>query len=81
LIAVAAFYFAARKQSRSIEIKNGLNWLLGLVAFQILLGILTVVLHVEIAVALAHQAGALSLFALMIYFIHRMRAIDSTQSR
>jgi cytochrome c oxidase assembly protein subunit 15 len=65
------------KVNNSIEIKNGLNWLLWLVAFQILLGILTVVLHVPIAVALAHQAGALSLFALLIFFIHRLRAIDS----
>lgn len=78
-IAVIALYFATRKQSISVEIKNVLNWLLGLVAFQILLGILTVVLRVPIAIALAHQAGALSLFALMIYFIHRLRALDSAQ--
>jgi heme A synthase len=32
---------------------------------------------VQIAVALAHQAGALSLFALTIYFIHRLRALDT----
>jgi len=76
-IAVAALYFAARKQSNSIEIKNGLNWLLALVIFQIVLGILTVVLHVPLAIALAHQAGALGLFALTIYFIHRLRARDS----
>ena len=76
-IAVIAFYIVTRKQSDSAEIKNGLNWLLGLVAFQIMLGILTVVLRVPIAIALAHQAGALSLFALMIYFIHRSRAMDS----
>ncbi len=73
-IAMAALYAAARKQSYTPGIRNGLNWLLGLVAFQILLGILTVVLHVEITVALAHQAGALSLFALMIFFMHRLRA-------
>src|SRR5215203_2781878 len=36
-IAVAALYFTTRKDSRSVEIKIGLNWLLGLVAFQILL--------------------------------------------
>src|SRR5215212_10506700 len=66
LIAVAALYFSARRQSNSVEIKNGLTWLLVLVVFQIVLGILTVVLHVQIAVALTHQAGALSLFALMI---------------
>ena len=74
--AIAALYFTARKHSPSAEIKNGLNWLLALVAVQILLGILTIILHVQIAVALAHQAGALSLFALMVYFIHRLRALD-----
>jgi heme a synthase len=79
-IAVAALYFAARKQANSTEIKNGLNWLLALVVFQILLGILTVVLRVPIAIALAHQAGALSLFALMIFFIHRLRALDARQA-
>lgn len=79
LLAMIALYFAARKQRHAVEISSGLNWLLGLVAFQILLGILTVILRVPIAVALAHQAGALSLFALMIYFIHRLRALDSTQ--
>jgi heme a synthase len=78
-IAVVALYFAAREQSQSVEIKSGLNWLLVLVAFQIMLGILTVLLRVQIAIALAHQAGALSLFALMIYFIHRMRAFDAVK--
>ena len=77
LIAITAFYLTARKQNNSPEIKNGLNWLLGLVVFQIILGILTVLLHVLIAIALAHQAGALALFALMIYFIHSLRAHDA----
>jgi cytochrome c oxidase assembly protein subunit 15 len=76
-IAVAALYFFVRKQNNPVEIKNGLNWLLGLVLLQIILGILTVLLHVQLAIALAHQAGALSLFALMIYFIHRLRALDT----
>jgi len=42
-----------------------------------LLGILTVVLRVPIAIALVHQGGALLLLALMIYFIHRLRALDA----
>jgi heme a synthase len=78
-IAITIFYFTARKQDNSIENKNGLNWLLGIVIFQIVLGILTVLLHVQIAIALAHQAGALALFALMIYFMHRFRALDAQQ--
>ena len=76
LSAISALYFSARKQENSIEIKNGLDWLLGLVILQITLGVLTVIFHVQIAIALAHQAGALALFALMIYFIHRFRALD-----
>ena len=75
-IAITVLYFSARKESNLVEIKNGLNWLLGLVVFQIMLGILTVLLHVQIAIALAHQAGALALFALMVFFIHRLRAMD-----
>jgi len=80
LVAVAALYFTARKHSNSVEIRQGLYWLLGLVVFQILLGILTVLLHVQIAIALAHQVGALSLFALMIFFLHRLRAMDSNKA-
>jgi cytochrome c oxidase assembly protein subunit 15 len=76
LAVVIALYLSARKYIDSIEIKNGLNWLFGLVILQIALGILTVIFHVQIAIALAHQAGALSLFALMIYFIHRLRTLD-----
>ena len=76
LIAISALYLSARKQENSIEIKNGLDWLLGLVILQITLGVLTVIFHVQIAIALAHQAGALALFALMIYFIHRFKALD-----
>jgi heme a synthase len=75
--AILALYFTARKRRDSIEIKNGLNWLLGLVILQILLGISTVIFHVQIAIALAHQVGAIALFTLMIYFIHRLRAIDT----
>ena len=76
LVAVTALYFSARKYIDSIEIKNGLNWLLGLVVLQIILGILTVILHVQIAIALAHQAGALALFALTVYLLHRFKALD-----
>ena len=76
LAALIALYLSARKYIESVELKNGLNWLLGLVILQIALGILTVIFHVQTAIALAHQAVALSLFALMIYFIHRFRTLD-----
>jgi cytochrome c oxidase assembly protein subunit 15 len=77
LIAITALYFTTRKQRDSIEIRHGLHWLLGLVTFQIVLGILTVILRVQIVIALAHQAGAIGLFAVTIYFIHRLRTMDA----
>ena len=80
LLAIGALYFATRRHNPSDEIRLGLSWLLGLVAFQIVLGILTVLLRVQMAIALSHQAVALGLFALMIYFLHRLRARDGLQS-
>jgi len=80
LAAIIALYLSARRYSDSTGIRNGLNWLLGLVILQITLGILTVIFHVQIVIALAHQAGALSLFAFMIYFIHRFRTLDRGQN-
>jgi heme A synthase len=80
LIAVAALYYSTRKESKSVEIKNGLNWLLMLVAFQILLGVLTILSYVNIVVALLHQANAILLFGLAIYCIHRLRALDERNS-
>jgi cytochrome c oxidase assembly protein subunit 15 len=76
LIVVPAVYYIVRKQNYPREIINGLLWLTGIVAVQITLGILTVLFHVNIVVALTHQANALVLFALAIYFIHRFRAMD-----
>lgn len=76
LIAVPAVYFAAKKQNYPPDILKGLLWLTGAVALQITLGVLTILSYVNIVVALVHQANALLLFALGVYFIHRLRAFD-----
>ena len=80
LIAVPVVYYFARKQNYPREILNGLLWLTGAVALQITLGVLTVLSYVNIVVALIHQANALVLFGLAVYFIHRLRARDLMQS-
>ena len=77
LIAVPVVYYFAKKQNYPREILNGLLWLTGAVALQIILGVLTILSYVNIWVALIHQANALLLFALAIYFIHRLRALDA----
>ncbi|HJR81091.1 MAG TPA: COX15/CtaA family protein [Anaerolineales bacterium] len=76
LIAVPVVYYIAKKQNYPREILNGLLLLAGIVGLQILLGVLTILSYVNIVIALVHQANALILFALSIYFIHRLRAFD-----
>lgn len=76
LIAVPLVYFVAKKRNYPREILNGILWLIGAVTLQIVLGVLTVLSYVNIVVALIHQANALLLFALAVYFIHRLRALD-----
>lgn len=77
LIAIPAVYYIVIKQGYPREIQQGLLVLTGAVALQILLGILTVLSYVNIVIALIHQANALVLFGLGVYFIHRFRALDA----
>lgn len=76
LIAVPAVFYLVRKQNHPRDIQSGLLWLVAAVALQITLGVLTVLSYVNIVLALTHQANALVLFALGIYFLHRFRALD-----
>ena len=90
LIAVSFVYWIARRRPAQRrpelaegkpryprEITNGLLWLVAVVALQIALGIFTVLAHVNIIIALLHQANALVLFAAGVCFIHRLRALDA----
>ncbi len=76
LIAVPYVYYAAKKRDYPPEILRGLLWLVAAVTTQITLGVLVVWLNVNIAMASIHQAGAVTLFWLAIFFIHRLRAYD-----
>lgn len=78
LIAVPLVYYMAKKHGYPREILSGLLWLTAAVTLQITLGVLTVLSYVNIVIALIHQANALLLFALAVYFIHRLRALDHT---
>jgi cytochrome c oxidase assembly protein subunit 15 len=76
LLAVPFVYYASKKLNHPQDIQNGLKWLVGIVTLQIVLGVLTVLSFVNIVIALIHQANAIVLFALAIYFINRFRALD-----
>lgn len=77
IILVPAVYYIVKKQNYPADIQNGLKWLIGIVALQIALGVLTIFSYVNIVIALLHQANAIVLFGLALYFIHRFRALDN----
>ena len=76
LILVPAVYYLVKKQNYPADIQNGLKWLIGVVALQITLGVLTILSYVNIVIALIHQANAIVLVGLAVFFIHRFRAVD-----
>ncbi len=77
LAAVIYLYFIVRKNNYQSDLFKGLQWFVAAVSLQIVLGILTILSYVNIVIALLHQAGAITLFTLTIYFIHRFRALDT----
>jgi heme a synthase len=79
LTAIAIYWFV-RKQDFPPDILRGIHLVIVLVLVQVSLGILVAVSHVEIAVALMHQANAIALFAATIYVLHRLRALDGESS-
>jgi heme A synthase len=66
-----------QKNNYQADLLTGLKWFIAAVVVQITLGVLTILSYVNIVIALLHQAGAIGLFALTIYFIHRFRALDA----
>lgn len=77
LIPLVIYY--VRKQNYPADIQKGLIWLLVVVTVQIVLGVLTVLSYVNIVIALMHQANAILLLGLAVFFIHRFRALDEVR--
>ncbi len=71
LVSGIALWAAARKLPGNLRLRAHL--LLAMIAVQIALGISTLLLHVPIALASLHQAGALVLFTLTLYLLHGLR--------
>lgn len=71
LLAGIALWRSARQLAPPL--RHRAHLLLGMLAVQISLGIATLLLHVPVAVASAHQAGALVLLSLTIYFLHGLQ--------
>jgi cytochrome c oxidase assembly protein subunit 15 len=78
LAAVGTFWFV-HKQNFSSDVIKGINLVVILIFFQITLGILVLNYHVEIVLALLHQANAIALFISVVYLLHRLRASDGNK--
>jgi heme a synthase len=68
---IAVIWFKARKMTLTIQQKNGLNILGGLVLLQFVLGIFTLILQVPVWLGVMHQVAAFFLLAVMTFTLHR----------
>ncbi len=71
-ISVIIFYMAAIRKNPPAMIKLSLHCMLAFVFIQVALGISTLLLHVPVALAASHQAGALVLFTVVLFVAHQI---------
>ena len=77
LIGGVALWRSARRLPAALRMRAHL--VLTMIAVQIALGISTLLLHVPVALAAAHQAGALVLFTFTLYLLHGLRPLYRTR--
>jgi cytochrome c oxidase assembly protein subunit 15 len=72
-LVIPAFWWTARKSQQESHIITGLHLLLAALALQLVLGISTLLLVVPVALAAAHQAGAIILLTASVFVSHQLR--------
>jgi cytochrome c oxidase assembly protein subunit 15 len=70
---IVAYWVFARRADLPERVRPALHALLGVAVIQVGLGISTLLLHVPIALASAHQAVAVVLFTVVLYILHGLR--------
>jgi cytochrome c oxidase assembly protein subunit 15 len=71
-ISVIGLWSAARRYTLPAAVSTGLHLMLAAAVLQVSLGISTLLLHVPVALAATHQAGALLLLTILLYTRQRM---------
>jgi cytochrome c oxidase assembly protein subunit 15 len=72
-LGISAYWLVARRSIKTAQARTGMHLLLAAVTLQVTLGISTLLLHVPVALAAAHQAGALVLLTAVLFLNHRLR--------
>jgi cytochrome c oxidase assembly protein subunit 15 len=78
LLGIVLLWLTGRRSALPGQVKVGMHLLLAAGFLQVSLGISTLLLHVPIALASLHQAGALLLFSTALFLYHRMRYAAGT---
>ena len=76
LFVVIAFWLGIRRTALGQRTSNAVVWMLIAVFAQVSLGVLTLLMHVPIALAASHQATAMLLFTAALYVVHCLRSAD-----
>ncbi|MFD2516802.1 COX15/CtaA family protein [Salinimicrobium flavum] len=64
-------WYRSRKMTLTLPQKKGINWMVGLVVLQFVLGVLTLIYAVPLWLGVAHQVGAFFLLTAMTFTLHR----------
>ena len=71
-VSVVLVWLVSLRQTLTAAVRTGMHLLLAAALLQVTLGISTLLLHVPVPLAAAHQAGALLLFTVALYVRQRM---------
>jgi len=74
---IPIFWYLAKGRASAGRLRTGLHLLLAVLIIQVALGISTLLLHVPVPLAAAHQGGALLLFTIMLFVTHQVHQHSS----
>jgi len=77
--AITLLWLSTLRRPLHQQIRTGMHLLMAAAALQVTLGISTLLLHVPVALAAAHQAGALLLFTVIVFLNQRMSRSGNAQ--
>lgn len=73
LFAIGSMWFAARNAQMHPAVEHLVKCTVGMTVLQVTLGVSTLLSYVPVSLGTAHQAGALTLFTMMILLLHATR--------
>lgn len=77
VLLVFLIWYKSRKMQLLPTQRNGVNFLIGVVFVQFILGVLTLINSVPVVLGVLHQTGAFLLFASTIFVIHQWKVAEN----